>query len=77
MGVPLTAAQKAEARRLRKRGPPYRVIGEVVGCSMSAALRWSHDVVPHREPAPGAVDRLQRIERWYARINETMAEVRA
>ena len=73
----LTAAEVTRMRELRKQGLSSPAIGRIVGRSWFCVRVHTRDVIPHREPNPGSVDRLRRIERWYARINETMAEVRA
>lgn len=74
---PVTADEIKRMRDLRKQGFSSPAIGRIVGRSWCCALRHTRDVTQHRAPSPSSVDRLQRIERWYARINETMAEVRA
>lgn len=75
--TPVSGAERQRMRALRKQGLTVAAISRVVGRSYSSALVATQGITPHREPLPAAVDRVQRIERWYARINRTMAEVRA
>lgn len=69
--------ERAQMRALRKQGLSVNAISRVVGRSHYGTKPHVQGIVPHREPDPGAVARLRRLDRWYASINRTMAEVRA
>lgn len=73
---PISMPKRKRIRKLRLEGMSYAAIARVVSVSETTAKRHACNVAPRVVSQSGRRTALQT-ERWYARINSTMAEVRA